>query len=481
VDLPEGASGSGLLHQVLRDAVGRFPGLNVAGVPAGGPEFRSSLGEVVARFEAERVASPECCEIARHLAAAGQRSLVWRTADGEVPLPDAVVTAGSPRPIRSVRLPGRSRLAPIVPYRGRDVAGQDALRRLVHDLHDRALVTRGVVESLEWLLDHVLDDGRIDLSHRRIALLGAAAELAPTREWLAAGADVLWLDLVEPPTPLLEDQSLSGRLSWIEGGVDLLRGPAEVAATLLEYAQGGPLDLGLYAYAPGGGREWRLTGAMNAIVAALPAGAVRSVTALVSPTTPAVLGPGDLEAMERRRSHRSAWEAAADRLGLLGRGGGCVVRGDVHVTRSVVSIQGAGYQAAQYLGKVMAAEAWATATEPLIVSANVAPVSTTRSVQHPVFDLAFRGAESFDVETFAPATTRVLNGLLALRDWLDPDAPGAPTRAHEGGVRRAEALRSVRVHGALHTLPYPLEPGLRVAAAVGLVKNPLGLTALLRR
>jgi hypothetical protein len=90
--------------------------------------------------------------------------------------------------------------------------------------------------------------------------------------------------------------------------------PAEVAATLLEYAQDGSLDLGLYAYAPGGGREWRLTCAMNAIVAALPASAIRSVTTLVSPTSPTALTPQDVAIMKRRRTARPAWQALALRV-----------------------------------------------------------------------------------------------------------------------------------------------------------------------
>ena len=480
VDLPEGTSGSGLLHRILLDAARHFPALDAAGMPESKEEFRSSFAEVLARFEAARVASPERCAIARHLASACGRSFIWHTADGDLTLADAVVAQGAPLPLRHTRFPGRSRLEPAIPYRG-DVALGSAIRRLVRDMNERAVVTDGAVESIEWLLDAGLDGGSIDLSDRRIAMLGAGAELAPTRQWLASGAEVLWLDRVDPRADLLEDESLSGGLSWVEGGTDLLTGPAEVAATLLAYAEGGAVDLGLYAYAPGGGREWRLTCAMNAIVAALPASAIRSVTTLVSPTSPAVLAPRDLAVMEERRQTRPAWETAAEKLGLLGRGGGCVDHGDVHVTRSVVSVQGASYQAAQYLGKVMTAEAWTTAAEPLRVSANVAPISRTQSVQHPVFDLAFGAAEAFRVETFAPATTRALNGLLALRDWLDPSAPGAPTDAHGNEAARVDALRSVRVHGAIHALPYPLDPALRVAAGIGLVKNPAVLTRLLRR
>jgi hypothetical protein len=63
-----------------------------------------------------------------------------------------------------------------------------------------------------------------------------------------------------------------------------------------------------------------------------------------------------------------------------------------------------------------------------------------------------------------PRFSRRLNGLLALRDWLHPDMP-VPGR--------------IRVHGGIHTLPYPLDPALRVAAAMGFIRSPRLLRGLL--
>ena len=100
----------------------------------------------------------------------------------------------------------------------------------------------------------------------------------------------------------------------------------------------------------------------------------------------------------------------------------------------------------------------------------MAGVTRTRSLQHPVFAAAFSGAGAFGVETYAPETTRALMALLAARDWLDPESVDVPS--------------SVRVHGGLYVLPTPLEPSLRVAAAIGLVKDPKlvgGLFKLLGR
>ncbi|MEM7217946.1 MAG: hypothetical protein AAF515_06240 [Pseudomonadota bacterium] len=136
----------------------------------------------------------------------------------------------------------------------------------------------------------------------------------------------------------------------------------------------------------------------------------------------------------------------------------------MHATRTVVPIQGLSYQAAQYLGKVLAAERWAG--QGLRVSANTAAITRTRSLDHPVFAAAFGGAAAFGVETLTPRQSRRLNGLLAVADWLAEEAPRPG---------------DVRVHGALHGLPYPLEKALRVAAAIGFARSPRLLAGLLRR
>jgi hypothetical protein len=297
--------------------------------------------------------------------------------------------------------------------------------------------------------------------------------MAPTRLWLEAGADLLWLDTQPPQASWREMPDMSGRLFWPEGNVDLLQNPQSVLATLMQFADGSPLDIGLYAYAPGRAREMRLTESMNAIVNALPAELVASVTMLVSPTTPTALLPWDQQAQDTRLAKRPIWEGFCSAVGLLGSGGGRVTHGAAAATRTVVSIQGASYQAAQYLGKILMAEVWAhygqigvSAPKPLRVSANTAAITRTRSLDHPVFAAAFGGAAAFGVETLTPRQSRRLNGLLAVHDWLRPNLP---------------VPGQIRVHGGIHTLPYPLESALRVAAAIGFARNPRLLGGLFRK
>ena len=120
----------------------------------------------------------------------------------------------------------------------------------------------------------------------------------------------------------------------------------------------------------------------------------------------------------------------------------------------------------------MMAEAWTThgqvlqsVSSALRVSANTAPITQTRSVTHPVFDAAFGGAKALGVETLTPLQSQTLNGLLAIHDWLHPKAP---------------VPAALRVHGGIHTLPYPMNTALLVAAAIGFARRPSLLTRLLK-
>jgi hypothetical protein len=84
------------------------------------------------------------------------------------------------------------------------------------------------------------------------------------------------------------------------------------------------------------------------------------------------------------------------------------------------------------------------------------------------------------VTTFAPETTRALNGLLTLHDLLNPDAPGSALRAHASAAERAAALFSQQVHGGIYAIPWALNPCITVAAGIGLVQRPDRIWRLLR-
>lgn len=463
VELAGGESASGMLHAVLTNAVRDFPQVfSELSWPADGKAFRGAYPYVLPDFEAARLASSQRGDIAARIVDDLAERIIWREGEAEVALSAALQQDVASPPLACHTFDGAPGWQPSVVYQGRRWQA-DEFAELGRVLTERRVITAAAGRAFSWLQSQALHNGQLDLSGRRIAVLGGGAEMAPTRFWLRAGADVLWIDTVPPPPQWFDDAAMSGRLFWCEAGADLLRQPREVRAMLLAFADGHPLDLGLYAYAPGQARELRLTGVMNALVDSLPEAVVGSVTILVSPTTPTELSAEDLAAMQARDDNRPTWEALLTGLGLMARGGSAR-RGDAAATRTVVSIQGVSYQAAQYVSKILTAERWAA--RGLRVSANTAAITRTRSMTHPVFTAAFGGAAAFGVETMAPRQSRCLNGLLAVHDWLHPQRP---------------VPGSLRVHGGIHTLPYLLESALRIAAAIGFVRSPRLIRGLLAR
>ncbi|MDX2014239.1 MAG: hypothetical protein SFW67_28830, partial [Myxococcaceae bacterium] len=345
-------------------------------------------------------------------------------------------------------------------YRGRHV--QEALDRLLEAHH----LTRAAHGALSWLVRHT--GGKLELHGQRFALIGAAAELSPVAMLLEAGATVRWIDVKSPAT-------FSGRLLTTIGGDDVLHEPRKVVAALKAFASDGPVHVGLFAYAPGAGRELRLAAAMDAIVRAAGASVVKSVSLYVSPTSPGEVQPEDLAVAEARAKSPAWWQrgfAAASALKAPGSFGS----GSAAVARGPISLQGAAYQAAQYLTKLIASEVLTVdglGEAPVTVSANVAGITETRSLSHPLFQIAFQGAPAFGVRIFRPETTRALSGLLMLHDLLNPEAPGAARATLAGQeASKARALRSQQIHGGAYDLPWQFESAVRTAAVVGLGKRP---------
>ena len=475
VVLRESLTAMQVLHGVLCSSVAAFPGtfanrLGDVSIPQDIESLRSRYQDILPAFECARLASAERYAIGAHLLQGARDAIIWKDGDRTLPLHEVLAQqTHAPLALTAHTFAGGPGWTPNIVYNGHRWEVSD-LTRLAHTLLTRGVISEAAACSIQNALSA---SGQVNLSGHKIAVLGAGAEMAPTRFWLTAGADVLWLDTVPPPSDWLSNSELAGRLYWCGDNIDLLRQPAEVLATIVAFAGGDPIHLGLYAYAPGKAREMRLTASMNAIVDALPNELIGSVTLLVSPTTPTALDAHDLASLRDRVRTRPMWETALARCGLLGRGGGCVEHANAAVTRTVVTIQGASYQAAQYLGKVLVAEQWAhsgqlggAVSAPLRVSANTAAITRTRSLDHPVFAAAFGGAAALGVETLTPRQSRQLNGLLSVHDWFaeQPPVPG-----------------KVRVHGGIHTLPYPLNAALRVAAAIGFARSPRLLAGLFKR
>ena len=203
------------------------------------------------------------------------RRFVFATNDGDISLNEAVSRTATP--IDSVSVSGRaSREEELsIPYRGKRIFGND-LRKQID-----TWVTEGVAEPSFGVALHLLMDNPdwLDLSGTDIAVLGAGAEMAPTRSLLRWGARIHALDLPRPEIwqRLIDiarntsgsiripiSQNESGSMPFVTGGtvhteddqvvagaagVDLLEQPGEIANWLNEISD--PFVLGNYTYADG--------------------------------------------------------------------------------------------------------------------------------------------------------------------------------------------------------------------------------------
>lgn len=448
VVLPEGESGSRLLHRLVSEVAQRFaddlPGLLLS---TDATVFKRRYGDTLARFESARQASPKRLEIARALceAVAGActldglplREALARPVDAAAPSSEIVAGIGAP----DLRIE--------IPFEGKTVRG-NAVHQLVDDLHADHHLTDAARDGLHWITDYAARNGGVvDLHGKKFAVMGAAAELSPATLLLRAGASVLWIDPHRPSAPA------AGTLVFDPSARDVLAEPAAIVRAIERFADGEAVHVGLFAYAPGKGRELRLAETMNAIVDRLGATAA-SASLFVSPTSPTELQPEDAAVVDVRKSSVATWQRALEISGVI-RGPGYYGKGAHAVPRSVISLQGASYQAAQYLSKTLRSEVWAH--EGMHVSANVAGISRTRSLEHPLFLAAFEGAPAFGVRIFDAETTRALATLLMLSDLLRPKQP-------------ANRVHTAQIHGGVYDIPWQFEAGVKAAAVLGAAKNP---------
>lgn len=486
--LTPGLSGSTLFHRALLDAVARFPSLAAADVPTDKRHFKEGFAETLVRFEAHRADSPDRVAMAHALSESLETALHFGTTNASVPLGEHLRTARTEAP-KLARLPGGGKKGwlPDVTFHGVRYQGRE-LARLVEVLRSERHATEAALAGITWTLSQLNADGRLDLSGQRFALLGAGAELAPTEHLVAAGAEVLWLDRRTPDTLSRQLRDFSGRVVTLGAasaavGSDILAAPEQVRAAVESFSDGSPVHVGLFAYAPGRGRELRLAHAMHAIVKAMGPTTVGSVSMFVSPTTPGEVPEAEQAEIVRRRKVAALWKKALEKARVLGFPGQITV-GSTTVSKSVVGLQGATYQAAQYLAKMMAAEALAVDGlhgHPIAVSANVAGITATKSLEHPLFAAAFLGAPRFGIEIFEPATTRVLSGLLMLNDILNPAAPNAAGSSPGRGTPadKGRAVASQAIHGGVRALPWVLDDTIRAGAVLGLGKKPKLVLGLL--
>jgi hypothetical protein len=373
---------------------------------------------------------------------------------------------GPAQPVKTLR----------VPYRGRELHGSELSEQLgrwvdagtVEPSFADAL--RRVMENPDWLA----------LPGRRVALVGAGAEIGPLQPLCSWGAEVLALDLPSPDIQRrITDAARHGagtiRIPVAADGsqgVDVLRMLPETRAWLQRVLEEDELVLGMYAYADGG-THVLLSAAFDALATDLLTHRPTSALAFLATPTDAFLVPEETIASARaayadRGLARKLLQAPARALS----GGRLFVpayRRGVPVADALVKQQGPNYAIAKRLQRWRGVLANSMGQQ---VSFNVAPATWTRSVtKNRILAAAYAGAHRFGVEILAPETTRVIMAALLVHDLHQPPAPsGEPERLFSDGA----------AHGGLWRAAYEPSSVLPVAALAGLptilARRPAGPT-----
>ena len=476
VMLPQGFTGSAFFRHVLEEACHKFSQDFAEFSLPSKKAFKKNYAEAVVQFEAARAASESRSEIARFMVEATQKQLRFRGHGFDGLMSEYLSQEVQAPPLEVIKNLCKGGLIPRVPFRG-DMYSVGSLKNLCAVLLKEGKMTRQASEAVVWVSEKArVNGGAICLKGQKFVVMGAAAELAPTQLLLAAGASVLWIDVKSPNSLIKSSGSLAGELHYCRRVGNIVQQPLEIKAAIEAFADGAAVHMGLFAYAPGASLEWRLAATMNGIVASLKPSLVKSVSMLVSPTSAAVMQPEDLATSHDTYQNKPLWHKALRMMGQLRRQNSFETKG-VAVSRAIVPLQGVSYQAAQYVSKILAGESFASfginlkkeAPQPVRVSVNVAGITKTSSLNHPVFQAAFLGAGKFGVEIFDPATTRTLLNIMNLHDILNPEA------SKNNGAR----LFGQQVHGGIYSRAYALDPMIRVATVMGLAQKPNLLLKLL--
>jgi hypothetical protein len=236
--------------------------------------------------------------------------------------------------------------------------------------------------------------------------------------------------------------------------VDLLESAAAFAETAIAFAGDSVVHVGALAYRGRQAREWRLTAAMDGIVRRLrEAGVLGSVAYYLSPSIVTELSPATADISRARlASEQNVITESVRRLtrNMLFRPNMIEERGR-HWARTFVVRQGVSYQAGNLFGKNYAAEVHAAgrrwSDRPVRVSANVAPMTSTRSTEGPEASIALGQVKHLGVTVAEPPVTRALMFLLWMRDVFGPEPPSRevpfPQQVHGGVFTSAWALDSL--------------------------------------
>lgn len=395
----------------------------------------------------------------------------------------------SPRgELATARVQGRGRpdRELTIPYRGRALRGDELHHQLDHWV-EVGTVEPSFAEAVRLVMAN--PDWR-DLSDRTVAVLGAGAEMGPVTSLAAWGADLALVDLPRPrlwervlatvrdgagsalvPLQHPVDDATDLAAVTAAAGADLLTETPQVAAWLRSLH--GPLTVGNYVYADGADNV-RVSMAADAITVDLcrHAGDV-SLAVLATPTD--VYAAPEEAVVDSQRRFADAGALSTVTRTLSGARLYAPNYPDLVATPGshrygiadcLVAQQGPNYALAKRLHRWRARLA---RREGHVVSANVAPATSTRSVtKNRVLAAAYAGAPRFGVEVFEPATSNALMAALLVHDLRNPKAVGNPD---VDLVHPLELFARQAGHGGMWRIPFAPRSVLTMAALLGLARR----------
>ncbi len=396
----------------------------------------------------------------------------YATPAGELPLAEAFTVDPQGDPLATATVTGRGKAERELelPYHGDRLRGAQLERQL-----DR-WVAAGVVEPscAEAVRLVAANPDWLDLFDRRVAVLGAGAEMGPLTALLRWGAEVVAVDL---PRPALWQRLIgtaeryAGRLHLpVAGdpagpdldrraGADLLSELSRISTWLAGFD--GPLVLGNYVYADGA-TNLRVAMAVDALTIHLLARRDDVALAFLATPTDVFAVPAEAVGEATRRYAQASGIGRIRRPLRVVSAGRLLARNyppgaDPGINDSLVPQQGPNYALAKRLQRWRATVARDAGTT---VSLTVAPATRTRSVvRNRLLAAAFAGASRFGIEVFEPATSNTLMAALLVHHLRT--APAAQPYPWQD-----EAFAAA--HGGLWRQPYAPRSVLGIAVLLGL-------------
>lgn len=365
-----------------------------------------------------------------------------------------------------------------IPYEGTTLHG-DELRRQLDAWVATGAIEPSAAEALRAVLDH---PDWLDLSDRHFVLLGAASEMGPLEALCAWGANIIAVDLARQSLwehILAITTRGSGRLYVPvkeqgpeadlprRAGADLLTEIAAIDGWLRSFDE--PFTIGNYVYADGANFV-KLSAAVDALIDDLVTHKPGTSLAYLATPTDVFAVSHDIVESARLDARRKAAHARIMKAVTLGRLFGPNYEDLVTdengrtwgISDCLVPIQGANYALAK------AAQRWRALVardDGVVMSANVAPASHTRSVtKNRMLAAAYRGAPRFGIEIFDSETSRWLMAALLVHDLRNPAAVAHPDVALDHPY---DLFVTGAVHGGIWRFPWEPRTVLPLALVAG--------------